>query len=265
MRLGLLSDVHANLAALQAVLRAFEGRGVEKLLVAGDLVGYGSQPNECVELLAEAGAVCVAGNHDLFVVDRLPPTRFPPLARRSAELTRRLLSNEARAYLEGLPLTTRLGSTYLAHGSPGNPEEYVVREARAFELLARLPDMAPGSDTLVLGHTHQQWCVVAGRGVVSARGHVDLPARPRLLNPGSVGQSRQRERRPRARCAVLDSGSARVEFLDVDYDVAASRRALHASGLSDRCLHAPPRLRDRALWKARSLGRAVLTGRAPRR
>lgn len=245
MRFGLLSDVHANRAGLQAVLSWLRDQGVDRVLVAGDLVGYGAQPNECVELLADAGAECVAGNHDLFVLDRLPPTRFPPLARHSADLTRSLVSSDVRSFLESLPLRLHVGGILITHGSLDSPEEYVVDQRRANELLRRMPREAPGSDTLVLGHTHRQWCVVADAGAPRARGTVALPDAARLLNPGSVGQSRQRERRPRARCALYDSGARTVDFVELDYDVEASRRALQDLNLPDRCLHAPPRLRGR--------------------
>ncbi|MGY1779807.1 metallophosphoesterase family protein [Geodermatophilus sp. SYSU D01036] len=239
-RTGVLSDVHANLPALQAVLAELERRGVQQLLVAGDLVGYGARPNECVEVLAEAGARCILGNHDLLVLDRLPPTRFPAYARQSAEVHRTLLSTDVRAYLEALPTTLRVGDVLVAHGSLDDPEEYVFREPRAFELLARLPDEAPGADTLVLGHTHRPWLVDARRGTLPARGARRRPAGPWLLNPGSVGQSRHRERRPLARCAVLDDAAGTVEFLRLGFDVADEAEALRGHGLPDRCLHAPP-------------------------
>ncbi|WP_157936839.1 metallophosphoesterase family protein [Geodermatophilus chilensis] len=261
MRIGLLSDVHANHSALQAVLGFLEDRGAERLLVAGDLVGYGGRPNECVELLAGAGAHCVAGNHDLFVLDRLPPTRFPPMARRSAELTRSLLSADVRAFLESLPLRLQADTILMTHGSLDSPEEYVVDEPRAQELLRRMPVEAPRSDTLVLGHTHRQWCVVAGQGAVPAQGRLLLPGGARLLNPGSVGQSRQRERRPRARCALYDSSSSSVEFLRLDYDVESSRRVLQELRLPDRCLYAPPRVRGRVRMMARRIVDRVLGGR----
>lgn len=264
MRIGLLSDVHANRAALQAVLRFLEDRGAERLLVAGDLVGYGARPNECVELLVEAGAHCVAGNHDLFVLDRLPPTRFPPIARRSAELTRSLISTDVRAFLESLPLTLQVDTILMTHGSLDDPQEYVVDARRAGELLRRLPREAPGSDTLVLGHTHRQWCVVAGQGASRAQDRILLPPAARLLNPGSVGQSRQRERRPRARCALYDSSSLSVEFFRLDYDVESSRRTLRELGLPDRCLYAPPRVRGRVLRFARRIIRPIRGGWARR-
>lgn len=243
MRIGVLSDVHANLPALQAVLGELEHRGVEQLLVAGDLIGYGAEPNECVTTLAEAGARCVLGNHDLFVLDRLPPDRFPAYARQSADLHRSLLSADVRAHLESLPTTLRAGRVLMTHGSLDSPEEYVLRQSRALELLARLPREAPGADVLVLGHTHQPWLVEVGAGTVPARRAGSRASAARLLNPGSVGQSRQRERRPRARCAVLDDTTGAVEFLRVDYDVEASRAGVRRHGLPDRCVHAPP-----ALW-----------------
>ncbi len=251
MRTGVLADVHANLPALRAVLAALERRGVQQLLVAGDLVGYGARPNECVATLAEAGARCVLGNHDLLVLDRLPGTRFPSYARQSADLHRSLLSADVRAYLESLPTRLRAGRVLMAHGSLDDPEEYVFREPRAFDLLARLPREAPGTDTLVLGHTHRPWLVDAGKGTVPARGRVGTPAAPWLLNPGSVGHSRQLERRPRARCAVVDDTAGTVEFLQLDFDVAASREGLRDHGLPDRCLHAPPPVWFPAALRAR--------------
>ncbi|TFV62348.1 metallophosphoesterase [Geodermatophilus sp. DF01-2] len=257
MRIGVLSDVHANLPALRAALEALSRRGVDQLLVAGDLVGYGTQPNECVTTLAEVGARCVLGNHDLFVLDRLPPTRFPELARRSAQLHRSWLSAEVRSFLESLPMALSVGAVHMAHGSLDSPEEYVVSEHRAFELLARLTDVAPGADTLVLGHTHQQWLVEVSGGTVPRRSTVVAATAPRLINPGSVGQSRQRERRPRARSAVFDDATGVVEFLQVDYDVAASRQGLRDHGLPDRCMHAPPRLRDTVVRRVRGAAHRV--------
>jgi predicted phosphodiesterase len=118
MRAGLVSDVHSNLSALRAVLSSLEQRGVDRLLVAGDIVGYGGQPNECVAELVEAGAQCVAGNHDLLVLDRLPPTRFPAIALRSADLTRTLISSSTREFLASLPLTLPVENLIMAHGSP---------------------------------------------------------------------------------------------------------------------------------------------------
>ena len=245
MKVGILSDVHANLPALTAALRYLEQRGAERLLVAGDLVGYGAQPNECLAVLEDAGAECVLGNHDLFVLDRLPPDRFPAVARRSALLTRFWLSDRSRAYLESLPTVLRTDRFVVAHGSLDDPEEYVTGRRRARELVARLATEFAGADTLVLGHTHEPMFVDDRSHPRRAVGGVPLSTGPRLLNPGSVGQSRQRETRPRVRLAVLDEEARRVEYVALDYDVEASRRALRVHDLPDRCLHAPVRVRHR--------------------
>jgi predicted phosphodiesterase len=244
VRIGLLSDVHANLPALQVALAALRHAEIDQLLVAGDLVGYGAQPNECVTMLAEAGAKCVAGNHDLFVLDRLPPTRFPTLARSSAEITRSLLSADVRSFLASLPLTLHVGSLLITHGSPASPEEYVERETRAFELLSQLGKLAPGTETLVLGHTHRQWCVSAGAGTLPAHDRVRPPVKPFLINPGSVGQSRMRERRPKVRFAIYDVTSCYIDFYQENYDVESSARELDRLGLPRSCLHSPPRLKQ---------------------
>ena len=258
MRIGLLSDVHANYAALQAAVSALRDRGIDRLLVAGDLVGYGPHPNECIATLVDVQAECVLGNHDLFLLGRLPPTRFPPVALRSAEVTQRILSPDARAFLGGLPQSRRAGPVFMTHGSLDDPEEYVTERARAEELLGRLEHYAPGADTLVLGHTHRQWCVVAAQGIVAAQGTVALPPAARLINPGSVGQSRQREVRPRSRCAVYDTVDRQVEFLSLNYDVRATSTALRQLGLPYRCLHLRPSFTRRV---ARRTRRAVSRNR----
>jgi diadenosine tetraphosphatase ApaH/serine/threonine PP2A family protein phosphatase len=171
----------------------------------------------------------------------------------SAELTRLLLSADVRGYLSSLPQRLQVENVLMTHGSLDDVEEYVSRRSRAAELLSRLPREAPGATTLVLGHTHRQLCVVAGLGRLSAHGTTPLPRGPRLINPGSVGQSRQRERRPRARCAIYDASAQQVEFRVLDYDVEASLEVLRSLGLPDRCLHAPPRLR----WRVARLARAA--------
>jgi predicted phosphodiesterase len=253
-RVGLVSDVHANLPALEAALGELRRRRVRDVVVAGDLVGYGAQPNECVTALAEVGATCVLGNHDLCVLGILPPDRFPPYAREAAARTRLALGRDEWAYLAAQPRTRRVGGLLVAHGSPDDPEEYVTDVARARELLAALPSRAPGADTLVLGHTHRQW-IVSGDAVRHGAGTFLLGDAPRLVNPGSTGQSRVRERRPGARLSVLDPAAERVEQLAIPYDVEAARRALRAWGLPDRCLHAPPSFRRRlGRWRRRLVG-----------
>jgi len=235
MRIGLLADVHANLPALRTALRYLDVRQVDMVLVAGDLVGYGASPNECVELLVDRRATCVAGNHDLFMVGRLPGTRFAGNALRAAEVTAPLLSAETRDYLAELPLYRRVGDVVMAHGSLDDPEEYVEDRSRSVELLREMRRREPGSRTLVLGHTHHHRHVralsVAGDG-----------RRAQLINPGSVGQSRARESHPKVRLAILDTDDGATSFVRLPYDVEDASRRLAAIGLDDRCLHSAPPL-----------------------
>src|SRR6059036_2321500 len=107
MRYAVLSDIHGNLAELEAALAYFRRVGVDGYLCAGDLVGYGPEPNECVTAVASLDAVCVAGNHDLIALGELSKERCIPLARRSLEWTRKALRGDVREYLAGLPRRAR--------------------------------------------------------------------------------------------------------------------------------------------------------------
>ena len=252
MRYGVLADIHGNLYALRAALDELRRRGVDGWLVAGDLVGYGPHPNECVELVAGLGAVCVAGNHDLIALGRLSDERCIPLARESLRWTRGVLGDDARTFLARLPPRASVpGGVALAHGSLDSSQEYTVTPPQASAQLARLD--ADGAHVLVIGHTHRPWAFTDARGTLlggrplggrgawalRARGMVPLPARePILLNPGAVGQSR--EIRARARAVVLDLEHRHACFLAVRYDVAACRGALRRAGLSPRSYHLPP-------------------------
>ena len=119
MRLGVFADVHGNLPALRAVLDVLAAERVDGYLCAGDLVGYGAQPNECVELVAELRATCVAGNHDLMATGRLDDDGIGPLARDT--VTAAALEPFARAYLSELPLTAVAHDVLVAHGSVAIP------------------------------------------------------------------------------------------------------------------------------------------------
>lgn len=247
-RYGLLADVHANLPALDAVLAGLDAAGVDEVVVAGDLVGYGAQPDECVDRLRSVSATCVAGNHDRYVCDRLRPSgRLPAAAAVALDWTRQRLSPEVRAYLDALPEVTVVGDLVVAHGSLDDVEEYVVGEAAARRQLRAATAAHPDCRTLVLGHTHHQVLLGPGGTIPGRGGSVHpRPLAAHLLNPGSVGQSRQRERAPRARYAVLDSDRSTIAFHAVPYDVTAARRALAAAGLPAAAVQLTPSRRGQA-------------------
>jgi predicted phosphodiesterase len=174
MRIGLLSDVHANLFALRAAVARLQAEGVDAWVCAGDLVGYGAHPNECVETIAELEPTCVAGNHELMMLEALPVDRAGWLARRSIGWTRGVVRADVRAYLAALPRTATVAGMAVAHGSPGDPEEYVRTDERAAALLSSLS----AEQLLVLGHTHRPWLYGVGVGSVFPPAQRELRDRP---------------------------------------------------------------------------------------
>lgn len=245
MRYAVLADIHANLQALQATLARARQLGATEFLVAGDLVGYGPQPNECVEVLAGLSATSVAGNHDLIALGRLTDRHCVRLARESLKWTRDALSASTRHFLGSLPSTAEApGGIVLAHGSLHDPEEYVLRTSQVAQQFAHLERDHHGAGFLVLGHTHLPAAWTWGETVRSAApsGTLALSAAPWLLNPGAVGQSR--ERTAHARFLLLDVDQRLATFYTVGYDLDRCREELRRVGLPVHSYHLRPRRRD---------------------
>ena len=245
MRYGLIADIHANLAALDAALAALRAADVERFVCAGDIVGYGPQPNECIEILRGLEGPCVAGNHELILLGRLPEQGIHPWAAKTLAWTRGQLTAENRTWLEALPLRedTPEGIT-VAHGALDDTRTYVKSEEQAAEQLAALT----ASRVLVLGHTHVQMRFEqAGR---------------LLVNPGAVGQSR--ERRIMASAAVLEHEAGSVRFVSVPYDTRATRRELRRRSLPPRTYRLRPSA-ARRLWVRLPLGLRDVVKRVLRR
>lgn len=225
MRLALLSDVHANLVALEAVLAALPA--VDGLWVLGDTVGYGPDPSDVLALLRERGALLVAGNHDRAVATGEGLEVFNPIAAEAARLHRAWLTAEERDLLGALATVERPHGVTLVHGSLVDPLwEYVWDTRSAYASLA-----VAETELSCNGHTHvpavfsldgDQVTSTPGRGVVPLTGRV-------LVNPGSVGQPRDRD--PDAAWAVLDTEARTVEFMRTAYDVGETQRRIRARGL----------------------------------
>jgi predicted phosphodiesterase len=210
---------------------------VDRYLVAGDLVGYGPFPNECVAAVAELEAPCVAGNHDLIVLGRLSDERCIPMARRSLVWTRRVLDDDAKAFLARLPLNAEEEGVVVAHGSLDDPQEYTLRPEQAASQLNRLERDQPAARVLVLGHTHRPWAS-DGSVALRPRGALALEGPRWVVNPGAVGQSR--ELLARARFAVLDLDAGTATYEAVSYDTGRTRRELRRHGLHPRSYHLRP-------------------------
>jgi len=260
MRYGLLADVHGNLPALQVAVAVLAQEGVDNLLCAGDLVGYGPQPNECIRMLAELKATCVAGNHDLLALGFIDDRRCGALAKATQDWTRHALGSAEREFLTDLPRVAHKDELVMAHGSLDDSQTYVRSGARATAELRLAGQRWPTNRFLVLGHTHRQVVIGETRGSQRLRSDTALLLKGSdrtLINPGSVGQSREREPRPRVRFAVLDTAQRSVIPYVRDYDVTAARDLVAAHGLPEEVLHLRPKRAAVARQALRRSGAAL--------
>ena len=239
MRVAVISDVHSNLPALEAVLRhADAGGALDGLWCMGDIVGYGASPSEVISLLRERGVRAVAGNHDLAACGAMPTEEFNPVAEAAVEWTAEQLTPDECEWLIGLKLIEIAGDWTLVHGSLRAPEwEYLLDAESASAHLAL--QTTPRS---IVGHSHLPFYVIETRddGPVFHRvfdGDVaELPAERLIANPGSVGQPRDGD--PRASYLLYDDAAATITWHRVEYDIAAAQRAIVDAGL-------PPFLAER--------------------
>jgi predicted phosphodiesterase len=230
MRVAVISDIHGNAHALDAVLEALEADGTDALWCLGDLVGYGPQPNRCTTAVAARAELCLVGNHDLAALGRLAIEEFSPDAATSAEWTRGVLTDETRSFLESLePQGTREG-VQLFHGSPRDPVwDYVLSGEAA---LASFEETT--APLILVGHSHAALAIhddgesLAG-GLAPEGTERTLDAGRWLLNPGSVGQPRDGD--PRAAYLVLDLDAHTASFRRVEYDVARTQAEILEAGL----------------------------------
>jgi diadenosine tetraphosphatase ApaH/serine/threonine PP2A family protein phosphatase len=229
VRYAVLSDVHANLEALEAVLTDAAPRA-DGVLCLGDVVGYGADPEACVELLATRGQVLVAGNHEHGVAGLLDLDWFNPWARTAAEWTRERLDDAHRAWLGALPLTAEVGDATLVHASPDRPDEweYLMSAEDGFAVFG-----AFATRLCFVGHSHLPgvWSL-GSSGPAFEPGSVEIAleaGRRYLVNVGSVGQPRDRD--PRAAYALWDLDRGVVAIRRVAYDVGAALAKILASGL----------------------------------
>lgn len=252
MRYLILSDVHGNQQALRAVLAHAARKRRDKVLFLGDAVGYGAAPNQVLEILRglKQPVIGVRGNHDRVALDLAKgAVFFNSQARLAAAWTGQVLTGPNRRYLEGLPAGPREVAPGLAicHGSPTDEDEYLFTEAEAHAAFA-----ATDAAVMFFGHSHVPCMFESAEGLEQptlvgtllrgSRIAIDLdPGRRYLVNPGSVGQPRDRD--PRAAYALYDADARRLTLYRVPYDVEESRRRILAAGL-------PPMLGDRLLHGA---------------
>jgi predicted phosphodiesterase len=234
MRILIISDIHANLPALEAVLS--DAGNFEAVWCLGDLVGYGPDPNECVFKIRQLpNLVCLIGNHDAAALGQLDIASFNPEARRAVLWTRQALADSSRAYLANLPEKKVLGAVTLAHGSPRHPVwEYLLDTRTATQNFSHFE-----TSYCFVGHSHLP--VIFQLSDERQHAELRLPEEAQVLlkmtpraiyNPGSVGQPRDRD--PRAAYAIYDPDQGTWEYRRVGYDIAAVQQRMQSAGLPQR-------------------------------
>jgi predicted phosphodiesterase len=230
MRVAVVSDIHSNLRALEAVLEALDAEAPDELWCLGDLVGYGPRPNECCAVVAARADVCLAGNHDLAIRGTIDLDEFHGDAALAARMNREALTPESHAFLDRLEPQGNAHGVALYHGSARDPVwEYVLSDEAALATLA-----LAASPLVLVGHSHVALHLTASTGemeggLAPAGTAIALGDAPTLLNPGSVGQPRDGD--PRAAYLLLDLAARHAEFRRVEYDVAGTQSEMAEAGL----------------------------------
>ena len=232
MRIAVLSDIHSNLHALEAVLTDIEGEAPDEIWCLGDVVGYGPRPNECVDIVRERSAIVLVGNHDLAAIGKLDTSDFGPLAAESARWTERALGAAQADWLRTLePAATRAGLE-LYHGSARDPVwEYVLSEEVALENLE-----LTSAPIVLVGHSHLALAISwdgkrLDGGLAPAGTELGTSEARWLINPGSVGQPRDSD--ARAAWLLIDIATGRAAFRRVPYPIEETQAEMRAAGLPE--------------------------------
>jgi predicted phosphodiesterase len=233
MRVAVVTDIHGNRHAFEAVLDAIEASDCKEMWCLGDLVGYGAEPDACVELARRHAAICLAGNHDLGVRGDLPLEEFSRGAALAAKWTRSEITSETLEFLKTLEPVNLEEDFGLYHASPRDPVwEYVLSPLQAELCL----DVQPHRVCLI-GHSHVALSFTrpdgaAASGETRADGEeLDVTTGEWLINPGSVGQPRDGD--PRAAWIELDTKKLTVVYRRTEYDITAAAAAIRAARLPD--------------------------------
>jgi diadenosine tetraphosphatase ApaH/serine/threonine PP2A family protein phosphatase len=240
MRVAILTDIHSNLPALEAVLASIDEAGIERRWCLGDVVGYGAQPDECAKLVSERCELSLVGNHDLAVTGEISTEVFSASAAAAVEWTRSNCEQSTIDYLKGLGPKDTEHEVGLYHASPRDPVwEYVLAVDQARECMAE-----QSARVSLIGHSHVALWFSDGEGVPGADGgsqaeggrELDVSSDRWLINPGSVGQPRDGD--PRAAWLELDTDQWAATYHRVQYDIdraaAPIREASLPAHLADR-------------------------------
>jgi len=236
MLYAVISDIHSNLEALTACLDEIDKKKAGKIICLGDIVGYNPNPNECVSILIERGALCVLGNHDSRVAGLEGSDDFNLLALRAIEWTREVITPENRDFLAALPRTRFVDGRFLAiHGWVNDTDRYIFGARSAEKNFELMKELKKPARVCFFGHTHVHAAYMEDSTDVHLveDDSIELDKANRyLLNPGSIGQPRDRD--PRASYALYDSDKGVVTFHRVDYDIQQTAAKIVEANLPER-------------------------------
>ena len=231
MRYAIISDIHGNVEALQAVLGDIKTRSVDTIVCLGDIVGYYPDPEQCVSLVREHADFCVAGNHDYAAINRIDIQTFTYYALVAMEWTRSNISEDAKKFLASLPLTIERDGLYFTHASPSNSQDWIYvfpdSEEAVFEAFNSLVHWLN-----FIGHTHWPSIMIQedDKIILNSEHRIALNAKNYyLVNVGSVGQPRDFD--SRSCYAIYDSDSRDLSLVRVPYDYTITQRKILAKNL----------------------------------
>jgi len=224
LKVALISDIHSNLEALERTLQEISERDIQDIYCLGDIVGYGADPNACIDRVREVAKKSIAGNHDFAVVGLTSTQYFNSYAQAAIRWTQQQLTEANRVYLKNMPLTCRRDDMFCVHATPTNPDkwDYIFSREEAERHFAAFE-----GSICFIGHSH-----------IPAY-FVSKDSTRRFINIGSIGQPRDRD--PRLSFAIYDTDTAEVERIRLEYDIEKTAAKIRSAGLPDF-------LAERLLW-----------------
>ncbi|MCK4330733.1 metallophosphoesterase family protein [candidate division WOR-3 bacterium] len=229
MRLAIISDIHANLEAFEAVLRKIDDIKPDNILCLGDIVGYGPNPNECLQKVKKIVDVSVVGNHEYGVLGLTDLRYFSVNARLACEWTKDVLTDDNMSYLSNLPIQVVREHMLLVHSTPKAPEEwnYILSIQDAFYQFNDLTEKV-----CLIGHSHEPITFTKGNetcGIIDDKKFLIKEDSKYIINCGSVGQPRDND--PRASFCLINEEKEEVQIIRVPYDIDKVQRKIIERGL----------------------------------
>jgi len=226
MPIAIISDIHGNLEALQVVLQYLQENNIDEIYCLGDIVGYGANPNECLELIARISTKVLMGNHDHAAIGLTNINYFNDYAKISTYWTYSILSAENKNFISSLDFTWEMDRILLVHSTPSNPPgwHYIITEQDA-----RSEYESFSQNVCFIGHTHLPSIFSQKKGMVKAQKYVLNEQDKYIVNVGSVGQPR--DGNPMTCFCVYTSDTGQLEYVRLNYDVAVTREKIIKAGL----------------------------------